>query len=302
MNGQLEILEGVLLVLFLLLVIVIAFVLVFQEDVLAILQGEVPNLPSAQEPRLSPDAQRYFELKNRSCDTLKGPFLIMVHDLSEGSINGLLNSTPGESILAEGILSDFHFNQTTKTYVKGDKMKRVAITEEGEVTTIWKDGRVYECKSNCTMRLMGSEESAAYYDSLYLMKTSCAYFGKTEMPSSVDMSKLLIIQRTGAIEKGGYSCDNFRISGNKTYLTSLPPSQFDEDQRALLWLLSNSVEPIEECLDESTGIVVSRNVKIDLTDSYRLNYSPGGYMHVIQQTELLYFTNNVPDSFFALPS
>jgi len=169
---------------------------------------------------------------------------------------------------------------------------------------IVKEGRIYDCTANCTMRLMRSEDSAAYYAMLSDMRTSCAYFGNTKMPDSVDAGRLLLIERLGMAEVNGFRCEKFHIQGNATYAQSLLNSsqRLNEDQKAVLWLLSHLEGPVEECLDDGTGVVVLRNMTVDLTRSYMFGYAPGGYMRLVQKTELLYFTNNVPESFFGLPS
>jgi hypothetical protein len=135
------------------------------------------------------------------------------------------------------------------------------------------------------------------------MRTRCAHFGKTKLPASVDISRLMKVERTGTKTINGFRCEAFLIRGNSTYAESLLPSNMslDEDQRAILWLLSHLAGPVEECLDDGTGILVYRNITLDLTGSYRFDYAPGGYMHVNQQTMLTYYTDNVPESFLALP-
>ncbi len=275
---------------------------------IVLLEPELPfqiSIKGKEEPpapQMPPDMQRYFELKNTSCEILSRDFLIVTHDVVEGTMEGLVESIPGERSAAEGILAGYSFNQTTKTYVRGEHMKRVLIANDSENMTIWKEGRAYECRENCTMRLMDIDESAEFYDKLWEMKINCAYFGKTSLPASVDMNSLIEINRTGLLEVGYYSCENFLISGNKSYAESvLETEELDEDQRALLWALAHLEGPVQECLGVGTGIIVYRNLTLDLTDAYRFSYSPGGYMRVNQQTTLEYFTDNVPESFLRLP-
>jgi hypothetical protein len=57
---------------------------------------------------------------------------------------------------------------------------------------------------------------------------------------------------------------------------------------------------MEECLDEGSGIAISRTLTLDLTKTYDLDYSPGGFMHIVQQTNLTYYTDFVPASFFTV--
>lgn len=251
---------------------------------------------------LDDDTKRYYYLKNLSCGTVSGNFLIVTNDFSEASIRGLVEHTPEELEIAEGIAAKYSFNQTTKTYVLDEQMKIVAIRDGEESTTIWKDGRIYTCAPSCTMHIMNENESAEYYDRLYGIKTNCAYFGKTEFPASVNMSRLLDIEYAGRFDSAEFRCDNFLITGNKTYAEELLVSgAFTERQRTILWAIANFDGPVNECLDESTGTIAFRNITLDLTDSYKFDYAPDGYMKVNQLTELEYFTNDVPESFLALP-
>ncbi len=257
----------------------------------------------APEQQLTGDAQRYFDLKNASCGTLSGNFLIVTEDVAEARMEGLIENVRGERSAAERILDSYSLDQTTKTYVRGDQMKRVVIADDVEKTTIWKEGRVYECEDGCRMRLMSDLESEQYYANLSSIKTDCLYFGKTQPPDSVDLDSLLDITRTGVLEINGYRCDNFLITGNKTYAASiLETDELNEEQRALMWALVHLEGPVQECLDESTGIIVLRDLSLDLTDAYLFDYEPGGYMQVNQQTKLTYFTDDVPQEFLALPA
>ena len=272
------------------------------QDIRAYLQeiGLIEGRPPVQE--LEGDAQRYFELRNISCGALSKNFLIVTEDVAEASMEGLIENIPNEQLAAERILDSYSFNQTTKTYVREDQMKHVVIADGIENTTIWKEGRIYECRESCAMQLMDAIESEEYYANISKMKTNCAYFGKTQLPDSVDINSLVVIVHTGTREMNSYRCDNFLISGNKTYAASiLETEELDEEQRALMWALVHLEGPVQECLDESTGIIVLRDITLDLTDAYRFDYSPAGYMRVSQQTRLLYFTDEVPQEFLALP-
>ncbi len=261
--------------------------------------GGYGNGTAPAEPA-DPDAALYFRLKNLSCSTLGDDFLIVTEDYSEGSYSGLSGE---EAEVAEIMLKAYSYNQTTKTYVRGDQMKKVILSPAGNHTTIWKDGRIYQCNPGCSMRLLGDAGWQAYLDGLEAMRSGCAYFGRTAMPDSVDMGRLLLIERTGRAEIGGFRCEGFEIRGNSTYAGSLLASgrAFDDDQRALLWMLAHQASPVEECLDDGTGIVVRRRVALDLTGAYRFDYAPGGFMRVGQATDLTYFSDSVPESFLALP-
>lgn len=295
-----------LLLIFLLLAVVAVLLLAYLRgaDLIEMVRGLLTRIANPPAPQLSPDSERYFELKNLSCRTLSGDFLIVLEDSTTTDLQGLRNSTPDESVAAEAILSKYPFKQIMKIYSKGDRMKRVVADANGERTTIWKEGRIYECAGNCNMRLMDGLESDAYYGMLADMRSSCAYFGNTNMPAQVDIDSLLLIERRGPLEISGFRCQDFLIHGNATYAQSLLSSSnlaLSEDQKAVLWLLSHLSGPAEECLDEGTGIVVLRTLSLDLTRSYLFSYDPGGHMHVDQKTELLYFTDNVPESFLGLP-
>jgi len=256
----------------------------------------------ATKPALSEDAKRYYYLKNLSCDTLSGDFLIVTHDFSAASIKGLIESNPSEAEMAASIADGYSSNQTTKTYVRGEQLKRVIITGASETTTIWKEGRVYNCTPKCTMRLMSENESSKYYDDVYKIRNNCLFLGKTPLPGFVDLNLLLDIEYAGESAMGDYECDNFFITANSSYAENLMLSnQTAEEEKAFLWGLAHLKGPLNECLDESTGIIVYRNMTIDLTDYYLLDYRPGGYMEVNQQTRLTYFTEDVPESFLALP-
>jgi hypothetical protein len=258
------------------------------------------NATSAQ---LDPDAEKYYRLKNISCATLSKNFLIEATDVSKGEISGLMNTSPAEGLAAQSIASQDDYEQDVRTYVRGDWMKKVIETGGMQHTTIWKEGRIYQCNPNCTMHLLGDAGWQAYLDSLEKMRTDCAYFGRTKMPSSVDMSRLLRFSSAGRREINGFRCEDFLIFGNKTYAKSMLASNvsFSEDQRALLWAIAHLSGPVEECLDDGVGITVRRSISLDLTKSYMFDYAPGGYMRIGQGTNLTYFTDNVPESFLGLP-
>jgi hypothetical protein len=256
--------------------------------------------PKNETPVLDADMQRYFELKKESCNTLSKNFQIVTEDIVQGEMKGLLPLNQDEADAVQRIIDAYSFNQTTRTYVRGDQMKRTIISNGTEYTTIWKTGRIYECYENCTMRVMSEKDSEEYYNELDKIKNNCAYFGKTKLPDSVDMSKLLDIKKTDVRDIGSSRCENFLITGNKSYALSVNATT--EEEQALLWAIANFDGPVQECLDESTGIIVFRNFTLDLTDSYNLEFEEDGYMKVNQVTQLTYFTDNVPQEFFALPN
>ena len=258
--------------------------------------------PPPQAPAPVGDEGRYFDLKAASCRTLSKDFLIATSDLGEGEISGLVEKSPETRTVANLILNDYRINNTLKVYSKGDELKVVQLPGEN-ITTIWKGGRIYNCTGSCNMHLTTGEESATHSDLLYAMRHDCAYFGTTPLPPTVNISRLLNITRTGALKLNGYDCDNFLITGDRDYVLSLLTSQkLDNDQRALLFAIAHFASPMQECLDQGTGVIVYRNITLDLTDAYRFNYEPGGYMRVNQQTKLVYYTDNVPESFLSVPS
>ncbi len=256
--------------------------------------------PEVPQINLSADAQRYFDLKNISCSVLSRDFLIVTDDIANGTLFGLTPSASEEFQFADMVADSYDINQTTKTYLRGDQMKKGVIIDGKETITIWKNGRVYTCQESCAMKLMDENESEEYYDELHRIRSNCMHFGKTEPPESADLSKLLDIEKTGVLEINGYRCENFLITGNSTYAESLNET-LTEDQRALFWSLAHLDGPVQECLDESTGIIVLRNLTIDLTDSYQFDFQPDGYFKVNQVTRLTYFSDYVPESFLALP-
>ncbi|MBD3210616.1 hypothetical protein GF318_04520 [Candidatus Micrarchaeota archaeon] len=256
-----------------------------------------------EEPEPLPgDMARYFSLKNQSCDTLSGNFLIVTRDLSQGSVQGLLETVQGEREVAEDVIGGYTFNQTTRTYVRGDMMK-IAVEEGGmETSVMWKNGRIYNCTPDCTMRAMDQNDSDKYYERLDRIKNNCAYFGKTRLPEEAGIEKLLDIGYTGRVDTASFRCDNFLISANKTYAREIlnSSSNLTSRQEALLWGLVHLDGPVTECLDESTGIIAYRNLTLDLTEAYLFSYGPGGYMKIFQETELEYFTEDVPETYFGL--
>lgn len=281
----------------------IPVLLVAGPEIIRYVESAYPEPVPAVEP-MPADMLRYLTLKNDSCRTLNGSFLIVTEDVALADMEGLVGDVPGEREAAERIADGYSFNQTTKTYALGDWLKKVVIEDGEENTTLWKEGRVYECAPDCTMRLMDSSETAAYYDELWKTRHSCAYFGKTPLPSGINMTMLLSIDKTGLFQMGSFRCENFLISSNKTYAKGLLDSNISltDDQAALLWALARLDAPIQECLDESTGIIVYRYLSLDLTDAYLFDFSQGGHMRVNQQTTLKYFQEDIPESFLGLPS
>lgn len=269
---------------------------------------QIPDINQSAPPNAAaqpdPDAQLYYRLKNASCASLSENFLIEAADVSEGEIYGLLNSSAAEGRAAQSIASQYDYRQAIRTYVRGDAMKRIIETGGIAHTTIWKEGRIYQCNPNCTMHLLGDSGWQAHLDSLEKIRTDCQYFGKTNMPSGVNMSRLLKFNSAGRKEINGFRCEDFQIFGNRTYANSLLASNvsLSEDQRALLWAIAHLSGPVRECLDDGTGITIRRSISLDLTESYLFDYAPGGHMRISQETNITYFTSNVPESFLALPS
>ncbi|MFN7991454.1 MAG: hypothetical protein U0R44_04830 [Candidatus Micrarchaeia archaeon] len=250
----------------------------------------------------SADEALYYSLKNRSCQTLSHDFLIVTEDRAVGSIVGLVPSVPEEIPLAESIAASNDLNQTVRTYVRGQEMKKVVSDKVRNATLIWKDGRLYQCGDRCSMRLLGDAGWQSYLDSLEKMRTGCAYFGRTPMPPQVNMSRLLRITRTGRQEIGGFRCEGFLLAADRSYAEWILANQsLDQDQQAVVWGLARQAAPFFECLDDGNGIIVSRNITLDLSRVYRFGYSPGGGMFVSQQTSLTYFGDSVPESFMGIP-
>ncbi|MFH0737723.1 MAG: hypothetical protein V1827_03925 [Candidatus Micrarchaeota archaeon] len=264
------------------------------------------QIPDESNATLMPEGMaRYYSLKNLSCGTLSNDFLIEATDITQGNVSGLLAMNSDERDAALSIASGYDSVQTTRTYVRGDWLKKVVITPSGNQTIIWKEGRIYQCAPDCTMNLLGDAGWQAHLDALDEMRSSCRYFGKTPLPDSVDMALLLQFANTGRIEMNGFRCERFLIFGNKTYADSLLASNqsasLSDDQRALIWAISHLQGPIEECLDDGTGVLVYRSLVLDLTPVYRFEYSPDGGMSVSQQTDVTYYSTTVPESFFGLP-
>jgi hypothetical protein len=258
--------------------------------------------PQANATALSPDALHYYRLKNLSCATLSKDFLIVTEDNSTGYINGLLYTLPEEEAIAQSFASSYDSDQETRTYSKGGETKKVITAMNESITLIWKEGRYYQCDGNCTMRLLGDAGWQSYLSSLDSMRTGCGYFGRTPLPAWANASRLLAISDAGARSMGGFTCEDFMIGGDKAYAGSLlSDPRLTENQTALIWGLAHRAGPIEECLDQGTGIIVLRNATLDLTGLYRFDYSPGGGMFVNQQTRLTYFSASVPESFLGLP-
>jgi hypothetical protein len=297
------ILELLALTMIIFMAVAIPFAIVFGPELFARLYSYLqpsPQPTSSPAPPQATDFTYYFAQKNKSCARLSKDFLIVTADSAYGDVRGLIDR-PGQNDTAESFLSQYEYNQTTRTYVRGDWTKKVLQVGGANHTTIWKDGRIYQCDSNCSMHLLGDAGWQAHLDELSKIKTSCAYFGRTALPKSVNMSRLLSIERAGKATLYGSTCERFLISGNKEYAASLLDSTtLDPDQQALLWSITHLAYPVEECLDEGSGIVISRTVTLDLTKTYKLDYSPGGYMHVVQKTDLTYYTDFVPASFFSV--
>jgi len=268
------------------------------EDILSYLQSQGPRA----EP-LPTDMQRYYSLKNASCAALSGDFLIATHEASDPQVYGLVEHIPKERLAADAVLSLYRSDSLGRIYVKGDMMK--LVEEEGNRTTtrIWKGGRFYECDPSCTMSILTDEESDRYYDSLSSMRQDCHHLGGIALPPTVDLPSLLDIESLGTREEGGMRCELFQIAVNRTYAEGLlQGGGLDMDQRSLIWGLSHLDGPLEECLDESTGLPVLRSYELDLTDYYLFDYLPGGRMSLKQDLEMTYYSSDVADSFFDLPS
>ncbi|HSB46861.1 MAG TPA: hypothetical protein VLD37_02520 [Candidatus Bilamarchaeum sp.] len=293
------ILEYLALAMLVFMAVAIPFAVVFGPELFSRLYNYFQ--PPAQPPPApvqATDFDYYFSQKNKSCSRLSEDFLIVTSDSAYGDVRGLA-AMPGQGEAAQSLLSQFEYNQTTRTYVRGDWMKRVIQSGGANFTTIWKDGRIYQCGENCTMKLLGDAGWQAHLDSLQKIRTGCAYFGRTKMPESVNMSRLLKIERVGKATLYGSTCERFVIAGDKSYASSLLNSTtLDQDQQAVLWSITHLAYPAEECLDEGSGILVSRTMTLDLTGTYRLDYSPGGFMHIVQKTDMTYFSDYVPASFF----
>jgi len=256
-----------------------------------------PNLPSG-------DAAEYLAMKNLSCQTLSKDFEITVHTEAVPAISGFIPNNGQETIVMAGILRTLSFNSTNRTYSKGDEMKQVEIGGTANTTTIWKNGRVYSCKDGCASHLISAKESGDYYDMLYRMRSECAYLGKTPLPPSINVSRLLNIKDSGEKTFGYFTCRDFLIRGDQTYAHALlgNSTALNDKQKDLLWNIAHLSGPIEECLDEATGLVILRDMSLDLMRVYDMRFADNGSLTLHQKTELLSFNNNIPESFLAVPS
>ena len=283
-------------------VAVTTILLIGPENIARLWQIELPVYEPEEvpeEPLYGPDYQKYYELKNLSCGTLSKDFIIVTHDVSTAQIYGL-NAPDEEKQIVDLIVESYDHDQISKSYVLGDQMKKITNSSEEELTVIWKTGRVYECDPKCSMRLMNDTEAEEYRQDLFTMRNNCIYFAKTELPG-VDIERLLNMEYEGKKDINAYRCDNFIIRGNPVYANSLlENSSFDEDQYALVWAMAH-LNRMEECLDESTGIVVQRSLNIDLTDQYNIEFEPNGFFVLNQETNLTYYADKVPESFLNLP-
>jgi len=259
--------------------------------------GAALNLPSG-------DAAEYLALKNLSCQTLSKDFEIVVHTEATPAISGFIPSNGQESIVMDGILRSLSFNSTNFTYSKGDEMKQVEIGETANTTTVWKNGRVYNCRDGCTSHLISAKESSDYYDMLYRMRSECAYLGKTPLPNSINVSRLLSIKDAGPKTFGYFICRDFIITGDQAYAQALlrNSTNLDDKQKDLLWNIAHLSAPMEECLDQASGLVILRDMSLDLTRVYDMRFADNGFLTLHQKTELLGFNNNVPESFLDLPT
>lgn len=265
--------------------------------------GTDTTVGPVQTQSLSQDAAKYFGLKNKSCEFLSGNILFVTKTNSVSEIHAI--KTTEEQYLADYITCPYNSDITDKLYIYNNQTKYVSIDNGTETTIIWKMGRLYACaaNSNCTMHLMDDIESKKYADELFLLRTGCAYFGNTNLPKSIDTNKLFQISSTGSSNFGDYTCDNFLISANRTYASQILAEQnLTEDQTALVWAAAHFNEPVQECLDQATGIIVFRNMAFDLTHSYLFDYELGGYMHLTQQTKLVYLQKDIPEEFLRLPN
>jgi hypothetical protein len=300
-----ELFLDIIILLAIVLIVIAAVIILINPQVMQALHPAQENQSAIPAPNLpSGDASAYLALKNLSCQTLSKDFEIVVRIEATPAISGFLPGNDQESIVMEGLLRSLSFNSTNRTYVKGDKMKQVAIGETVDITTIWKGGRIYECRAGCTMHLMSDKEASDYYDMLYRMRSDCAYLGRTPLPLSINVSRLVSIKDAGSKAIGSFTCRDFMISGDQVYARALLRNStgLDDKQKDLLWNFAHLSGPLEECLDEGTGLIVLREMTLDLTRVYDLRFSETGFMTLHQKTELLYNSDNVPDSFLGLPT
>lgn len=255
------------------------------------------NLPSG-------DSRAYLGLKELSCQSLENGFVFVTRVQADASVNGFKPSSDEEALVMDRLIQSFHFDQTNRTYSKGDRLKLVETGSTENSTTIWKDGRIYRCSGKCTMDLMDEREANAYYDMLYRMRHDCAYLGRTPLPDQINQTRLLQIKDDGIKIINGFSCRRFLISADKAYAgASLRNASLhlDERQKSLLWNLAHLHSPIEECLDTQSGILIQRRIQTDLKSVYDFRFDSNGSMILYQQTDLTYYSDSVPDEFFALP-
>jgi hypothetical protein len=242
---------------------------------------------------------RYYSLKNTSCQSLSGDFLIMVSDSSKGKMSGFEPKIPEDEVAASIILDNLDFNKSRKTYVRGDWLKIVDVMPNGQQNmTIWKAGRVYRCKESCTMGRIENDSHQLMLDS---MREDCMHFGKTPLPEGVSKTALFNITYVGKKGLSVSRCDEFLISANRTYAIEIMENyELDSQQESFFRALSN-MDLARECLDDGTGIIAERDVSFDLTDDFMLEFAENGSLTVKLRTRLLHYQDDVPESFFALP-
>ncbi len=295
-----------LIVLIVAVLVVLAAVIVYLNPQImqALHLGQTSQNASASSSLPSGDAAEYLALKNLSCQTLSKDFEITVHTEATPAISGFIPNNGQETIVMDGILRMLSFNSTNRTYSKGDEMKQVELGGAANTTTVWKNGRVYYCRDGCTSHTITPKESGDYYDMLYRMRSECAYLGKTPLPPSINVSRLLNIKDSGEKTIGFFTCRDFMITGDQAYAHALLRNStgLDDKQKDLLWNIAHLSGPIEECLDTATGLIILRDMELDMTHVYDMGFAGNGSLMLYQKTELLDFNNNVPESFFALPS
>ncbi len=247
----------------------------------------------------SSDLDKYYDLKNLSCQTLSGNFLTVVRDTSTVNITGLDPKVPEDVFAASLIADKLEYNMTEKTYVREDWVKLVDIDSEGhENLTIWKAGRIYRCDNGCTMNLIENEPEYGRFSG---SGEDCRYFGKTPLPKGVDRDDLFDINYRGKRTTPSSICENFEINVNQSYAEGILEKNLTERQESFFWALTKVDSPVIECLDEGTGITAHRSLVFDLTDSYLLDFDENGGILIYQKTELMHYQDEVPKSFFNLP-
>src|SRR4030095_3416623 len=133
-------------VLITLLICLAAFIpvlIIFGPQLLDKIKLPEPETPPEPAPSLPPEAQAYYDLKNTSCRTLSKNFLLVTDDASKGTLAGMKAASPDEYVVALRIATENDYNQTTRTYVRGDQMKKVFLSGNLTHTMIWKEGRLY---------------------------------------------------------------------------------------------------------------------------------------------------------------